>query len=167
MAVKSDSHSQNSSPQAQINEIGQSQVLEVCVHPYTELSLLPCYNIGLSLSQTHTLTHNITDNKPTIAKLKVLESATGGTTINVIECLAPKWTDLGDLLEFDSSSSKLDEIEDKYPNNPEACCRAMFIHWLKGNGVQPCTWSKLIKLLKCCKQEKLARAIEAAISVTV
>ena len=86
----------------------------------------------------------------------------------MIKCLSPKWTDLGDLLEFDSSSSKLDEIEEKYPNNPEACCRAMFQHWLKGNGVQPCTWSKLIELLKHCgEQEKLANEIEAAISATV
>ena len=86
--------------------------------------------------------------------------------MNVIKCLAPKWTDLGDLLEFDSSSSKLEEIEEKYPNNPEACCRAMFIHWLKGNGVQPCTWSKLIELLKHCEQKKLANEVEAAISAT-
>ena len=125
---------------------------------------------SLSLSiyiYMYTIHAHKTDCQPTIAKLKVLESATKGTTINIIKCLAPKWTDLGDLLEFDSSSSKLDEIEEKYPNNPEACCRAMFIHWLKGNGVQPCTWSKLIELLKDCEQKKLANEIEAAISATV
>ena len=118
----------------------------------------------------HTCTHTLTqkDRQPTIVKLKVLKSAaTGGTKINIIKRLAPKWTDLGDLLEFDSSGSKLSAIEEKYPNNPEACCRAMFIHWLEGNGVQPCTWSKLIELLKDCEQVKLANEIEAAISATV
>ena len=84
--------------------------------------------------------------------------------------MAPKWTDLGDILEFDSNSSKLEEIKKEHKDDPdlhEACCRAMFIHWLKGNGVQPCTWSKLIKLLKDCEQEKIANEIEAAISATV
>ena len=108
------------------------------------------------------------DCTPTLNELKVLKSASGGKEkITVIKCLAPKWTDLGDLLAFDGVGKKLDEIEEKYPGDPEACCRAMFIHWLKGNGVQPCTWSKLIELLKDCEQEKLANEIEAAISATV
>ena len=83
--------------------------------------------------------------------------------INIIKRIAPKWTDLGDLLDFDKSSSKLNEIEEKYPDNPEACCRAMFQHWIEGNGVQPCTWSNLIVLLRDCDQEDLANEIETAL----
>ena len=104
------------------------------------------------------------DCRLTIANLKVLRSATAGVgeKINVIKRLAPKWTDLGDLLAFDDSSSKLDDIQSTNPDNPEACCRAMFKHWIEGNGEEPCTWSKLIELLRDCDQEDLANEIEAA-----
>ena len=116
----------------------------------------------------------------TIRNLKLLRSAAGGgEKINIIKRIAPKWTDLGDLLDFNKSSSKLNEIEGKYPDNPEACCRAMFKHWIEGNGVQvlkcqyeggywlmkeyTCTWSKLIVLLRDCDQEELANEIETAL----
>ena len=114
--------------------------------------------------QPHTQT-NI-DCELTIRNLKLLRSAAGeGEKINVIERIASQadWTDLGDLLDFDKSSSKLNEIEEKYQDDPDACCRAMFQHWIQGNGVQPCTWSKLIELLRECHQEGIANDIETAL----
>ena len=74
---------------------------------------------------------------------------------------------MGDLLEFDGSGAKLSSIEDKYRGNHEDCCRAMFQHWLNGNGVRPCSWCKLIELLRVCDQEELsqlAEEIEVALS---
>ena len=84
-----------------------------------------------------------------------------------LSAFAPKWTDLGDLLNFDKSGSKLNKIEEKYPDDHERCCRAMFQHWIQGNGVQPCTWSKLILLLKDCDQEEFANEIKATLTVSV
>ena len=71
---------------------------------------------------------------------------------------------MGDLLEFDDSGTQLSSIEDKYHGTPEACCRAMLQHWLNGNGVKPCSWCKLIELLKDCDLEELAEETEAALS---
>ena len=110
----------------------------MCIHTHTH-------------THTHTLTHTHThfhlDCKPTLAKR-----------------LAPNWSGLGDLLDFDESGTQLGVIEKRYPNDPEACCRAMFQHWLTGNGVKPCSWCKLIELLKDCDQEVLAEEVEASLT---
>ena len=80
----------------------------------------------------------ILDHKPTLGKLRVLESH-GGNKVHIIKRLAPHWTVMGDLLEFDDSGTQLSIIEEKHDGAPEPCCRAMFQHWLKGNGVKPGT----------------------------
>ena len=105
----------------------------------------------------------LTDCSPTLTKLKLLPSC-DGKRINIIKRLAPHWSGLGDLLDFDVDGTQLLIIEKRYPNDPEACCRAMFQHWLAGNGAQPCSWATLIELLKYCDQEVLARDVEAAFS---
>ena len=94
-----------------------------------------------------------------------MQRSHGGNKVCIIKRLAPHWTVMGDLLEFDDDGTQLSIIEDKYQDNPEACCRAMFQHWLKGNGVEPCSWCKLIELLRDCSQEELAEEIEAALSM--
>ena len=100
---------------------------------------------------------------PILGKLTVLRTPEG-IKINTIKKVTPKWQTLGDQLEFDESGSELELIKAKYPNDPEACCRSMFQHWLKGNGVRPCSWSKLIELLEDCDLEVLASEISAALS---
>lgn len=84
--------------------------------------------------------------------------------IKVIEGVTPKWQRLGDQLEFDVCGAKLELIKTTHPNDPVACCHAMFQHWLKGNGVKPCSWRKLIELLEDCDLEVLAKDVEAACS---
>ena len=76
------------------------------------------------------------DATPTLAKLSVLRS-TGREKIKIIERVAPFWQSLGDQLDFDESGSRLALIKVEHPTNPVACCRAMFQHWLNGNGVTP------------------------------
>ena len=87
----------------------------------------------------------------------------GGKKINIIERVAPFWQVLGDQLDFDESGSKLALIKADYTTS-EACCRAMFQHWLNGNGVGPCSWRTLIGLLDDLDKEVLAQEIEAAVS---
>ena len=104
-----------------------------------------------------------TDATPTLGKLSVLRTARG-KKIKIIERVTPKWQRLGDQLEFDIRGAKLELIKTAHPNDPVACCRAMFQHWLEGNGVKPCSWRKLIEVLEDCDLEVLAEEVEAAYS---
>ena len=101
-----------------------------------------------------------TDATPTLGKLSTLRT-TEGKKIKILETVAPRWQRLGDQLEFDECGSKLDLIGTKYPNDPEACCREMFKHWLNGNGVKPCSWRKLIELLENCDFDVLAEQVNS------
>ena len=101
------------------------------------------------------------DATPTLKNLSIMKSAEG-KKIKIIETIAPKWQKLGDQLEFDEFSTKLESIRMKSLNDPEACCREMFKHWLMGNGVRPCSWRKLIELLKDCDFDVLAEQVRAA-----
>ena len=105
------------------------------------------------------------DAKPSLAKLSLLLAAQG-KKINIIEKVAPFWQKLGDQLNFDDSGSRLDLIKVKYPANPEDCCRAMFQHWLNGNGLSPYSWRTLIKLLNDLDQVVLAKDIRSALSAS-
>ena len=102
-----------------------------------------------------------TDATPSLAKLSVLRAA--GGKIHIIERLAPNWRGLGILLDFDDAGTQLDIIEKAHPLDPVACCQAMFQHWVKGNGVRPCSWNTLIELLEDCKQRALAKEIQDAL----
>ena len=84
-----------------------------------------------------------------------------GKKINIISAVASKWRALGDQLEFDEFGSKLDAIKSKNLGDPEECCREMFQLWLKGSGVRPCSWRKLIELLEDCDFEVLAGQVNA------
>ena len=89
-----------------------------------------------------------------------------GKKIRIIETVTPKWQRLGDQLEFDKSGTKLAVIKATHSNDPEACCRDMFQHWLNGNGVKPCSWRKLIELLEDCDLEELAAEVQSACTLT-
>ena len=89
----------------------------------------------------------------------------GGKKIQIIKTLAPDWNDLGILLDFDQDGTELDNIEKSHLTD-KARCKAMFQHWLKGNGVRPCSWRQLIQLLEYCDQETLAKEIQDALTST-
>ena len=90
----------------------------------------------------------------------------GDKKIQIIKTLAPNWNELGDLLDFDKIGTELDNIE-KAHSTDKARCKAMFQHWLKGNGVKPCSWWTLIQLLKDCDQESLANEIQDVLTCNV
>ena len=102
------------------------------------------------------------DADPTLAKLSVLRAA-GGKKIQIIKRLASNWRELGILLDFDKAGTQLDIIEKAHPMDPIGCCQAMFQHWVKGNGVRPCSWNTLIELLDDCDQQALAKEIQEAL----
>ena len=104
--------------------------------------------------------HNI-DATPTLRQLQVLRSQ--DTKVRIISRLSSVWRVIGDLLEFDDCGAKLMDIEENYPNDPDSCCRAIFQHWLMGNGVTPCSWRKLIQIIEDSNQEMLAKEIKAVL----
>ena len=101
---------------------------------------------------------------PTLRTLTILQTGEG-KKIKVIETVAPKWQKFGALLDFDGSGTKLELIEKTHPSDPEECCRSMFQHWLKGNGVKPCSWRKLVELLEDSNFESLAKEVESAVNI--
>ena len=83
--------------------------------------------------------------KPTLAQLTRMKTTTG-EKIKIIESVAPQWKELGDLLDFDPEGRTLELIEANHQmNGVVACCREMFVHWLKGKG-REATWEVLIEL---------------------
>ena len=111
---------------------------------------------------TYTVVLNMyyTDATPSLASLSMLR--VGNKKIQIIKTLAPDWNDFGVLLDFDEAGTELDSIEKAHPTD-KARCKAMFQHWLKGNGVRPCSWRKLIQLLEDCDQDLLAKEIQDAL----
>ena len=105
------------------------------------------------------------DAQPSLAQLQLLKTA-DGKKIRIISRLAPHWNDLGDLMNFDQTGSEIETIEQKYRGDPKDCCRAIFKHWLDGNGVIPCSWHGLIELLDDLDQEVLAQEIQSALSTS-
>ena len=77
--------------------------------------------------------------------------------------VSARWYDLGVLMDFDDSGTKLDIIRESYHNNPVTCCRAMFQYWLNGNGRKPTSWRTLIELLEDSDQEVFAGEVRNAL----
>jgi hypothetical protein len=102
------------------------------------------------------------DAVPTLARLSVLKS--NGKKIKIIKEMAPFWKKLGILMDFDDKGTELATFEVKNRGDPEECCRAIFQHWMNGNGVRPCSWRKLIELIDDCGQVVLAEEIQTALS---
>ena len=96
----------------------------------------------------------LSGSQPTIAQLSLLKTATGGK-IRIISQLAPHWRDLGCIMKFDDTGAEIQSIEQQYRGVPKDCCRAMFQHWLSGNGVRPCSWGTLIEQLEASKRFNL------------
>ena len=95
--------------------------------------------------------------------LSVLKTCEG-KKIRIIKRMAPLWRQLGLIMDFDRTGTQLEIIEKQHPMDPEACCLAIFQHWVKGNGVKPCSWHKLIELIDDCGEEVLAKEIQNALS---
>ena len=98
------------------------------------------------------------DATVTLKSLSMMKTQ-DGKKIKIISMVAPRWQELCFQLEFDEFGATLSAIETKNRSDPEACCREMFQHWLKGNGVRPCSWRKLIELLEDCDFEELAETL--------
>ena len=78
--------------------------------------------------------------------------------------MARYWRDLGAIMDFDEKGTELANIHSRHRGDSEECCRAVFQHWMNGNGVRPCSWRKLIELIDDCGQVTLAKDVQIALS---
>ena len=99
--------------------------------------------------------------KPTLAQLTTLKMKKG-EKIKIIESVAPRWKNLGDLLDLDAEGRTLELIEANQQKDHVACCREMFVYWLKGKGKEA-TWGVLFELLDDIDQSELARKVKTAL----
>ena len=102
------------------------------------------------------------DCRPSLRDLTMLKTS-DGERFEIIKSLSPDWKAFGVLLNFDDLGSHLSLIEAQHgQTNPLACCRAMMIHWIAGNGEQPTTWRKLLDLLVDGERARLSEQIRQA-----
>ena len=97
-------------------------------------------------------------DQPTIGQLHQFP----GTRLQVINSVAPRWKQFGLFLDFDEQGNTLDMIEAEKRTHFD-CCTEMFKRWLKGEGVQPVSWSQVISLLQENGQRNLASDLERAL----
>ena len=86
-----------------------------------------------------------------------------GEKIEIINCVAPQWEQLGILLNFDAEGRAVDLIKAKNKlDGPVVCCEATIQHWLKGNGIDA-TWKVVIELLEDLGELALAKRVKSAL----
>ena len=103
-------------------------------------------------------------DKPRLAQLRILKTAEG-QKVHIIKHLAPVWKDFSLFLDFDPDGRTLNTIKaDHQAEGVDACCQAMFQHWLAGNGV-PASWGTLIELLEDAEQSQLAKQIKCILGL--
>lgn len=67
--------------------------------------------------------------------------------VEIIKTVASKWKDVCIAFEFDDTGSQLKNFTAEYAgHSPVEPCRATFIFWLEGNGVEV-TWRKLLEII--------------------
>ena len=104
----------------------------------------------------------LTGKKPTLSQLKLMKTTTG-EKIKIIESVAPHWKEVGDLLDFDPEGRTLELIESDNKNEGHtACCREMFVYWLRVKG-REATWAVLIELLDDIEQSELAKKVKTVL----
>jgi len=100
--------------------------------------------------------------KPTLAQLKIMKTARG-EKIDIINCVAPQWKQLGILFNFDAEGRAVDLIEAQHKlEGPVVCCEATIKYWLKGNGIDA-TWKAVIELLEDMRESALAKQVKSAL----
>ena len=102
--------------------------------------------------------------KPTLAQLKIMKTARG-EKIDIINCVAPQWKQLGILFNFDAEGRAIDLIEAQHKlEGPVVCCEETIKHWLKGNynGIDA-TWKAVIELLEDMGESALAKQVKSAL----
>ena len=101
---------------------------------------------------------------PSLAQLKLMK-APNGKRIEIIKTVAPRWLDIGDMLNFDAKGEKLKQIRKEEGNRgDEAICRKMFQLWLEGSGIKPILWATLLRILEDSDFTELAAQIKATLT---
>ena len=96
------------------------------------------------------------DEKPT---MPLLLSFPGN--MNIAQQIGASYTVFGTLLLNDDNQERVTALANQFRNEASEVNMAILREWLKGSGVKPVTWSKLVEVLKKCKLDELAEKIES------
>ena len=95
------------------------------------------------------------DEKPT---MPLLLSFPGN--INIAQQIGTTSTVFGTLLLNDDNQERVTALARQFGNEASEVNMAILREWLKGSGVTPVTWGKLVEVLKKCRLD-LAEKIES------
>ena len=79
--------------------------------------------------------------------------------LNVPQEIGTKYKEFGTLLLNDSTGNVVNNIERKFQQTPEDINTKILEKWIGGRG-RPCTWDMLIKVLRECELNTLAKQIQ-------
>ena len=96
------------------------------------------------------------DEKPT---MPLLLSFPGN--INIAQQIGATSTVFGTLLLNDDNQERVTALAKQFGNEASEVNMAILREWLRGSGVKPVTWGKLVEVLKKCKLDELAEKIES------
>ena len=96
------------------------------------------------------------DEKPT---MPLLLSFPGN--MNIAQQIGTSYTTFGTLLLNDDNQVRVTALAVQFGNAANEINMAILREWLRGSGVKPVTWGKLVEVLKKCKLDELAEKIES------
>ena len=101
-----------------------------------------------------------TETQPKLPELLKFPSKNGA--INIPEKIGEDYETFGTFLLNDTRGEKVDAITAEKPGGKAInFTLAILKRWLRGEGVQPATWTTLVQVLKDSQLNALAEAIEA------
>lgn len=128
--------------------------------PYTYYQTYK-YSYGVFTEHFVSLVRVRSQDTPSIYLLSMLKTKSGAK-MNIIDKIAPYWSDFALKLDFDPCGGTIQIIEKKCHYDPKDCCREMMQRWLEGKGSrQPATWKLLVEILHECDLNALAGQVQS------
>ena len=123
------------------------------------------YSYGVFTEHNHYVTLAGVRSQATLSiNLLSMLKTKSGAVINIIDEIAPHWSDFALKLDFDPYGGTIQIIEKKCHYDPKDCCREVMQLWLKGKGSrQPATWKLLVEILHECDLNTLAGKVRSAL----
>ena len=101
--------------------------------------------------------------KPTLPKLINFE--TPHRTINICKEIGQNWKKVGVLLLNDENGVVVNAIYQQHIGNAENTNFDILQKWINGEGIEDCSWHRLLRVLRMADCTILARELENAFSL--
>ena len=101
--------------------------------------------------------------RPTLPKLINFE--TTRRTINISREIGQNWKKVGILLLNDENGAVVNAIYQQHVGNAEGTNLDILQKWINGEGIEDCSWHRLLRVLRIADCTKLAEELEDAFSL--